>query len=903
MSNWGKVEELFQAALAQPPEQREAWLRSACPDDDACRNEVLDLLQHADSKDGFLEGSPLAGVATHAARLAPGSTLGRFRIIDLIGSGGMGEVHKARDIRLNRTVAVKVCHQRFEERFEREARTIAALNHPNICTLYDVGPDYLVMEYLEGEPLRGPLSLPLAIQYGAQAADALQAAHSKGVVHRDFKPANVLVTKTGVKLLDFGLAKVMAAGDHSVSLADNLSMGHNIPGTLRYMSPEQLEGKSADARTDIYAFGLVLHEAISGKPVFSANNPASLVASILNDPPPAPLSGDAPVPAALERVVNKCLARDPNARWQSAADLRDELVWVGQTMGQGVAPQPPSSRRRVSAWVPALAVALVALVVLFWQLLWRPAPSTWSARRLAGPPVSTSPRLSPDHQLLAFLALVNDQRQVAVMKADGSSWTVLTNDPAHGWVNHLAWAPDGTKIYFSRHYGKPQGVYSVPTLGGDSREILANASGGLPLPDGSLIVGLDSPQVHLQLHRFWPESGKLEALPAYLPQQGTFQVALIPGSQEIAYRGKAGSPSASLELNMLHLGTRINRTVPVKTMGPMSATPDGKWLVTLVRSQDLIEVVRVQRDGKRSEVLFTIPAEAIISAVDATRAGSIYLDASRASAALLRFGLDGGDPRHHGLPSLGIGDFGLLDDDRFVRPAIFAGRRMLLASTTTGETRPIVETKEETGVPFSISPSGAFACFIGPTSKEEIAIASLRDGRILKRVPMPAPGIRAMALSPHDDTLYYSSRGQIWALPLAGSSQPKLIIEGNQLSLDPQGQYLYVKQLSKSPARLVRVKVDGTASREIELPPGLRLTVDNPPSNAVDASGRLLFEVADPSTVFFRAAVYDPARKRVDVIPVAFHGELYAPAWASNGQVAAVGSSDSGVIWHYQQKP
>jgi serine/threonine protein kinase len=179
------------------------------------------------------------------------------------GSGGMGEVWKARDTRLDRIVAIKHSAQRFSDRFEREARAIAALNHPHICTLYDVGPDYLVMEFVDGKPLRGPLPLKTALEFGAQIADALHCAHSKGVVHRDLKPANILVAKSGVKLLDFGLAKMAAQPpptDVTVTIAEPLTKENTILGTLQYMSPEQLEGKPADARSDIFAFGLVLYE-------------------------------------------------------------------------------------------------------------------------------------------------------------------------------------------------------------------------------------------------------------------------------------------------------------------------------------------------------------------------------------------------------------------------------------------------------------------------------------------------------------------------------------------------------------------------------------------------------------------------------------------------------------------
>ena len=184
--------------------------------------------------------------------LSAGTRLGPYEILAPVGAGGMGEVWKARDTRLDRIVAIKVSKEKFSERFEREARSIAALNHPHICQLYDVGPDYLVMEFIDGAPLKGPMPLEQAMKYAGQICDALDAAHKKGITHRDLKPANILVTKAGVKLLDFGLARMAASPDETVT------MGEGVMGTPAYMSPEQWQGKPGDARSDIYAFGCVL---------------------------------------------------------------------------------------------------------------------------------------------------------------------------------------------------------------------------------------------------------------------------------------------------------------------------------------------------------------------------------------------------------------------------------------------------------------------------------------------------------------------------------------------------------------------------------------------------------------------------------------------------------------------
>jgi len=242
----------------------------------------------------------------------------------------MGEVYRARDARLDRTVAIKVAAEKFSDRFEREARNIAALNHSNICTLYDVGPNFLVMEYIEGETLdariqKGALPVREALQYAVQIAAALDAAHRRGIVHRDLKPANVMLSKTGVKLLDFGLAKAQAAVTEGEGETLAIAAENTIVGTLQYMSPEQLEGKEADARSDIFAFGVVLYEMLTGRKAFTGASQATLIAAIMSSDP-APVSAPEVTNwPALDRAVKRCLSKPPDDRWQCAHDLCAEL--------------------------------------------------------------------------------------------------------------------------------------------------------------------------------------------------------------------------------------------------------------------------------------------------------------------------------------------------------------------------------------------------------------------------------------------------------------------------------------------------------------------------------------------------------------------------------------------------
>ena len=255
----------------------------------------------------------------------------------------MGEVYRAHDVRLDRDVAVKTIKGPFTERFEREARAISSLNHPHICTLHDVGEHdgsgYLVMEYIEGKPIAGPLPVEQACAYGIQICEALHAAHRKGIVHRDLKPANILLTKQGVKLLDFGLAKLTASGNSGVmrpaasgeqATVAALTGAHTVVGTPQYMAPEQIEARDVDARTDIFAFGCVLYELLTGHRAFEGKTSSSVMAAVLATKP-RPIEELVPLtPPALERIVSRCLAKDPEDRWQTARDVAAELQWVSQ---------------------------------------------------------------------------------------------------------------------------------------------------------------------------------------------------------------------------------------------------------------------------------------------------------------------------------------------------------------------------------------------------------------------------------------------------------------------------------------------------------------------------------------------------------------------------------------------
>src|SRR5258708_37672291 len=329
--------------------------------------------------------------------LAAGIKLGPYDIQSLLGAGGMGEVYRARDTRLDRTVAVKILRKGLAEtpevrqRFEREARAVSSLNHPHICALYDVGHqdgiEYLVMEYLEGETLaarieKGPLPGADLLRYASQIADALDKAHRQGMVHRDLKPGNVMLTKSGAKLLDFGLAKggEILQGDmgSSPTVSRALTAQGMIVGTMQYMSPEQMEGKDADARSDIFSFGAMLYEMAAGKKAFEAKSQASLIAAILKEDPRPMRELQPMTPLLLEHIVKTCLAKDPDERPQSAHDLKLELNWIRESGGISDAAklgaEIPTTRRKAAA--NTLGAGVLALVgVTVFLFLFKPKQS------------------------------------------------------------------------------------------------------------------------------------------------------------------------------------------------------------------------------------------------------------------------------------------------------------------------------------------------------------------------------------------------------------------------------------------------------------------------------------------------------------------------------------------------
>src|SRR5215472_6333183 len=350
--------------------------------------------------------------------LSTGHRLGPYEIVAPVGAGGMGEVYKGRDTRLDRTVAIKVSTKEFSERFQREAHAIASLNHPNICTLHDIGPNYLVMEFIEGNEVKGPLPVDEVLRLAIQIAEAVEHAHQHGVIHRDLKPANILVTRSGIKVLDFGSAKLIRADSASGSpteldatLTQGLTQGGMIVGTPRYMAPEQLEGQEADRRSDVFAFGLVLYEMITGRPAFEGKTNANVMAAILAAEPKPVTSYQPLIPPTLDHLIKTCLAKDPNDRRQSMHDVLLELRWTAESASDAGISRPAMAHgkyRERLAWVAAVVASVAAVALAVIHL--REIPAAVYPVRFEQPvPATTTftlasdvPAVSPDGQSFAY---------------------------------------------------------------------------------------------------------------------------------------------------------------------------------------------------------------------------------------------------------------------------------------------------------------------------------------------------------------------------------------------------------------------------------------------------------------------------------------------------------------------
>jgi len=579
--------------------------------------------------------------------LTIGQQLGPYIIESAIGAGGMGEVYKAKDTRLDRIVALKILLERMAHdkdlraRFEREAKIVSSLNHPNICTLYDVGfengTSFFVMEYLEGETLserlkRTSLSTEDVLNYAIQIGTALSAAHERGLIHRDLKPGNVILTREGAKLLDFGLAKITVQGGAVQSLtamtqSTPLTGTGAIMGTLNYMSPEQLEGGEADARSDIFAFGALLYEMITGNRPFEGKSQASLIAAIIEREPRSISEIKPLTPPALDRVVKKCLLKDPHYRWQSARDLTDELRWISQSGSQAGIPFSVSSKRRFQFRMSNIVAALgIITAVVFTSLyFFQPKEEVEVTRfTLSMPEFESigSPKLSPDGKMLSFLGSDSSgSRSIWVRPLNALQAYKL---PGTEIAERPFWSPDSRSIgFFSQ-----EGFKKILVSGGPAQKVVQVRGGdgswgtnGVVIFDASTF---DSIQMlpaaggavigATKINRAQGE--KFHAWPTFLPDGNHFFYIAFIDTGAAASRAnmlKLGAVDGTADKSFFDVGSRVEFT----SSGHVIFIRDGV-LVMQKFDEDVLEFV-----GDATAITDNIAVEELVGLFSVSQNGTL----------------------------------------------------------------------------------------------------------------------------------------------------------------------------------------------------------------------------------------------------------------------------------------
>jgi len=875
-----------------------------------------------------------------------GATIGAYEVVAKLGEGGMGAVYRARDTRLGRDVAIKVlpadavADKARLARFESEAKAVSALNHPNIVTLYEVGTSstgpYLVLELVDGESLReiiarGPVALRRLLDLGAQIAAGLAKAHAAGVVHRDLKPDNVMVTRDGfAKILDFGLARLvwpdegLNASDDTATFVQTAS--GVILGTLGYLSPEQASGKPADFRADEFALGALLYEmATAVRPFKRATTLESLTATVQSEP--EPLRDKRPdLPAPLLWLIDRCLAKNPDDRYASTkdlardlADMRDRLSHATSVRGAADGTFADSKTGRTARLAAFAALAVVAGVLLFlggrmWSAARLQAPaSEWQGERLGGAMLGLEPVISPDGQTLAFQAIVNNTTQVGVMNPAAAGWRVLTDDRTRGPIVDLCWSADGTRIFFDRLFDVAEGIFSVSVFGEGMRPVLDNAAAPRALRDGSLLVTRINANRARQLYRFWPAATPLHLEPlGAMPDSQVLSPAVQPfpdGREAVFYGRPADTPTVPNHLYAIDLTSgRTRRLAPQLSIPEASpgayfplAVSDTRVFFVLPAG-DLNRIVSVPRDGSAGvDTILTLSHQ--MGFLQAGPDGSLYADQVIQPFELLRYSPV--EKRIEERTPLGsdtitaTNDSMPLPDGRALVAIGGPGRSRVMVVAHGRASAPFVDTTSETSAPMALVGVDRVALLMGSAPDVKVAIVSVADGRVVRLLKgVDGNAVTALAGSPDGRQVYYASAGRVWVVP-SDDGAPKMIHEGDAVAVDPLGQYVVVQVKDAQETRLLRVPLGGGPAEPIVVSSDHKLAPNPFEASAIARDGRILVRIVSPDSWYWPTGILDPRTGRIEPLAIG-EGIDYTSGWTADGKILGVGSVTIPSLWRFR---
>jgi serine/threonine protein kinase len=982
MSDAAQIEALFFGALEKGTDaERIAYLESACGGDVELRRQVEKLLKAHPMVEDFLNrpaaeqfASPrvqsnaarqiendsagrlgqqesqlqsagetvsMGPQATPTMELASGTRLGPYAILGPLGSGGMGHVYRARDVTLGRSVAVKVLRDEYDgdpawlARFEREARMLAALNHPNIATVHGLdeanGLRYLVMELVSGQTLadrltRGPLPLDEALAVCSQVAEAMEAAHERGIIHRDLKPANVMLTPEGrVKILDFGLAKGVENTVETDGPIEAQTSPGMVIGTPAYMSPEQARGKPLDRRCDVWAFGCVLFECLTGRRAFHGQTVADVLASVLSGEPdwealPAGL------PPRVVEMLRRCLQKDPRKRQRDAGDARLQLEEAITELGrEPTTPLASPPSRGWWRWWPLLAVAAAATLA-FALGIWNRAPTSreWSGQLLLGGSTRAfHPRLSPDGQWLAFVVIHEQQAQVGVMKLDTAEWWVLTRSRERGQVINVCWSPDSTRLYFDRFFDVPVGVYSVSPLDRNpegARELLVVKDADSPqvVADGSLVVGKLDDEGNYRLNRLTANEAPRPVGPPIAFNLGwPSPMRALHTRNAVVFCGTVLDGKALLERRLYLLDLDRDefhplweRDIPLSFV-PLAVSPRDDFAWTMLDAGDAYHVVRIPLTGRqRPEPVMTLTTPVWGMDVDAT--GEIFLDQIYRPLEVIRFaGPDPSAVERLAAPSMWretgtIGGPLQLPDGRVVLPSKTAGRDRLLVAVPGKDPEPLLaDSREESAPPATMVGPRRLAFVAGSGTDSRLRLATLdANGARLEPTDLgvAGQGLTALAATPDGRTLFYVQSRHVHEVSTDGLQTRKLE-PGDGVAVNPTTGDLVIQRFEGGGIRFVRLPRPAGQRQEVKVQQGSsRLATVAIGAGAIDRDGRLLVASTTPDSWFWRPAVLSP-NGELRPIPVAFDGDIYPAGWSKNDRVLGMGYSLRSELWRLRLMP